>query len=158
MRIAELIDRATRLRSEDKVFTYNELSGDDMSLEDLASLWIQSQEWATAARAVEKAIGEELAGLLGDSVTASSVTASGHLVWLGVSSKEECVDTAGFFGWLEENPSEISKAFNANTARKGSLPPAVRSTFFEKTQVGEPKMQAAPLEVLEMARQKKANA
>jgi len=74
--------------------------------------------------------------------------ASGYLIWFGVSTKEECVDPDGFFSWLRENPDEVSKAFNPNTARKGSIPPAVRGTFFEKTLYGEPKMQSVPVEVL----------
>ena len=107
-RLAELIDKATRLRSEDKQFSYNELSGDDLELQELAELWVTATEWATAARAVKDAIGEELVRVLGDS--SRNVTASGQLIWLGVSSKEECIDPEGFIGWLEENPSELTEA------------------------------------------------
>jgi len=146
MRIHELVDKATRLRSEDKTFSYNELSGDDLELQELAELWVTATEWATAARAVKDAIGEELVRVLGDS--SRNVTASGQLIWLGVSTKEECVDPEGFNAWLYDNPAEIERVFNPNTARKGSLPPAVRDSFFEKVQYGEPKMQSVPVEVL----------
>jgi hypothetical protein len=145
-RIADLLDKATRLRSETKAFTYNELVPDDIGTQELAELWVTSQEWVTAARAVEAVVATELAARFSESH--SNVEASGYLVWLGVRKVEECVDPVGFITWLEENPSEIGKAFNPNTARKGSLPPAVRDTFFEKRRVGEPRMQAVPVEML----------
>jgi len=148
MKIGDYVDKATRLRSESADFTYDDLISDNLTVDELAGLWISAQEWATAARQVEKIIGAKLGELLGESKTASNVQASGYLIWFGVSTKEECVDPDGFFSWLRENPDEVSKAFNPNTARKGSIPPAVRGTFFEKTLYGEPKMQSVPVEVL----------
>jgi hypothetical protein len=69
-------------------------------------------------------------------------------------TRERCVDTAGFTSWATENPKQLIAAVNANNVKFGSLPPAVRDTFFEKETVVKPdaveKPLAIPLDVLEV--------
>ncbi len=125
-------------------------------LEDLAGLWVLASAWKTAANQVEKIIGVELVKRLdGGSVTVGDLrvfTTVGYI-------KETCVDTHGFLGWLEANPGHAVRVINPNSVKKGSLPPAVRDTFFEKTRIrkpdSEPHPTAVPIQVLEDNRMKK---
>jgi hypothetical protein len=152
-----VVDRVVRLRGEaDPEVSFGVLVGEDLELEELAALWLSLTEHRLAAAAAEKAVGEELARRL--AAGSRGVEASGSWIYYGSSKREVCVDPVAFFDWLAKHPELLAKTFNANTARKGSIPPAVRDTFFEKVDSIEPRLTSVPVEVLETNRIRKAPA
>lgn len=135
---------AWNLQAEGDV-AYSDLF-DHADEETLARLWMVADEYRKVAGLVARVIGDEF-------VARSKPTeVDGFLVVPSeYRTDERCVDHEGFFGWLSENPDQTAKLFNANYARKGSMPQAVRETFFEKVKKKRPEIvpQAIPTEVLE---------
>lgn len=157
---AALTDKAMRLRAENKErITFEQLVGETLDVKEVASLWLALVEWKTSAGVVEKAIADRLAVLLAE--RGSGLDVDGHAVFLTKGTKREtCIDEAGFFDWLHSNPDALYRILNPNAVKKGSLPPAVRETFFEQTIEVKPDFVPAPasvpLEVLEDIKQKRA--
>ena len=144
MDTGDLVERAVRLRTESKTLTFNELGLEVDDPQSLAEVWLSLKEWITAGNQVASLMGVELASML----PGAPVEAFGHLVYYGQRSVEKCIDPQGFHAWLRDNPDVVEAAFNPDSARKGSIPRAVRETFFEKSKKGEAVVQAVPLEVL----------
>ncbi len=148
--IKGLTDLVMHLRMEEGDIRFADLDVETDDLEGLADLWVLASEWKTAANRLEKIIGAELVRQLDGGV----VDVGDLRVFTKIGyTKETCVDTQGFLGWLEANPGHAVRAINPNSVKKGSLPPAVRDTFFEKERVvkpdSEPVPVAVPREVLE---------
>ncbi len=148
--IKGLTDLVMHLRMEEGDIGFADLDVETDDVEGLADLWVLASEWTTAANRVEKIIGAELVRQLdGGAVDVGDLRVFAKLGY----TKETCVDTQGFLGWLEANPGHAVRVINPNSVRKGSLPPAVRDTFFEKERVvkpdSEPMPVAVPREVLE---------
>lgn len=157
MNPADITDKAMRLKAEGIDPTYNDLVGEDLELDQLADLWLSCTSWKAAANLVDKVIGEKLAGIL--SAESRGVEVSGHFVMAISGTKwEKCIDPEGFWTVLLRDPDRISRYFNPNDARKGSLPPEVRDTFFEKGETPKPEAAprpaAIPVQVLETRRNK----
>jgi hypothetical protein len=152
----ELVREAHRLAHHIKAegdLTFEDLFPDDTSPDDVAQLYSVADEWRKTAELVSKLVAAHLEPIL----VGKSLEVGGILFWRGESRREVCVDADGFWRWVDTlESSEIRKLFNENTARKGALPPAARETFYEKQSHGEVKLQSAPIEVIEQARQKRA--
>jgi hypothetical protein len=154
-----LISKAVRLRAETKQpLSYGELVGENLDDETVMNLHLLLDEWQTALNAVVRAVGDEVVKRL--DARGRPMEVSGYLLTTKTGyTRERCVDQAGFFSWLLENPSQGLAAVNPNSLRFGSLPPAVRDTFFEKENVVKPDVQpkpaAIPVEVIEQNRQRK---
>ncbi len=154
----EATDLVMRLRVEEGDIVLSDVVDvdDPESPDDLADLWLLASEWKTAANLLEKTIGQALVKVLdGGGVTVGDLrvfTTKGY-------TKETCVDIHGFLGWLEANPGHAVRVINPNTVKKGSLPEAVRDTFFHKEKVvkpdSEPVPTAVPVDVLEQNKIKK---
>lgn len=149
-----------RLRAESKeTITFEQLVGEDVDIDGVASMWLAQTEWKTSASAVEKAIADHLAGLLTE--RGHGLEVNDHVVFLTKGTKRErCIDVAGFFEWLRGNPDLLDRILNPNAVNKGSLPAAARSTFFEQTLETKPDFVPAPttvpVDVLEDNKQRKA--
>lgn len=149
----EAIDTARLLRPEGDV-SFGDLF-DDMSHEDKARLVLAADDFAAVWSLVRKVID---AAWVESYHSHGSVEVDGFRVWAKKTrTDEKCVDEEGFFGWLaSEDPQMVSQLFNANYARKGSLPAAARSTFFEKRAVEKPETATTvPVDVLDLADAKK---
>lgn len=143
--LADWVKWVVHANREDGDITLEQLTGDQFDREELAALYLEAQTFATAAGKVREAVASALLEKLDKPVRVDDK----YLVWAGQKQREVCVDVDGFSEWLEGNPSLAFRIFNPNTVKKGSLPEAVRSTFFEKQKYGIVEVQAAPLEVLE---------
>lgn len=153
--LAAITKKTYDLRGEGEI-EFSDLIEEEVSTEDLAELWLLFDEWKTAANQAEKILNAELAERMDQED--SMFTFGDWQVFRGWKSQsEKCVDPEGFFEWLAERPHQTAKLFNANSARKGSLPSAVRDTFFEKKRQPKAEKQAvaAPVQVLEDQRQKR---
>jgi hypothetical protein len=72
------------------------------------------------------------------------------------TTSEKCMDSQAFINWLviaaQSDPNLLGRLINPNSVRKGSLPPEVRDTFFEKSTTTKPdavrQASAIPVEVL----------
>lgn len=135
MNPAFLVDKAIRLRAESKVpLTYGELIGEELSDEEVMNLHLSFDEWETAANAVKKALDDEVVRRI--DARGKPMEVSGYLITTKVGyTRERCHDTAGFLSWLIQYPEQGLAAVNPNNLRFGSLPPAVRDTFFERSDV-----------------------
>lgn len=155
VRIDALVDKARRLRAEVKEpLTYGQLIGEELDDEEVMNLHLSLDDFQTATNAVVKAVGDEVVKRV-EANGAREV--SGYFITTKVGyTRERCHDTAGFLSWLMQNPDQGLAAVNPNNLRFGSLPPAVRGTFFEKEDVVKPDVQpkpvAIPVEVLERNR------
>jgi hypothetical protein len=153
-----LVDKAVRLRAESKVpLAYNELVGEYLSDVQIAELWLILDEYQTAVNAVVAAVGDKWVEVW-EGRGNRGLEVDGYLIGAKKGyTRERCTDQAGFFSWLLENPSQGLAAVNPNSVRFGSLPPAVRDTFFEKEDVVKPdavaKPVAIPVEVIERNRE-----
>ncbi len=150
--IKGLTDLVMHLRLEEGGINFDDLDV-ETDLEGLADLWVLASAWKTAANRVEKIIGTELVRQLdGGAVDVGDLRVFAKLGY----TKETCIDTQGFLGWLEANPGHAVRVINPNNVKKGSLPPGVRDTFFEKERVvkpdSEPVPVAVPREVLDKAK------
>jgi hypothetical protein len=139
---------ASRLFSRAEEAFFADYFGDDLTDEELARLWLVADEWRKTVDGLVKLVADEWVS---------------RGVWVDVDgfkvgfkkgyTRERCVDTAGFTSWATENPKQLIAAVNPNNVKFGSLPPAVRDTFFEKELVLKPdaveKPVAIPVEVLE---------
>ena len=149
----DVVERCVRLRNETKELVYNDLVGEELSDEDVARLWLSIDSYQTSVNAAVKAVGDEWVRRY-QARGNYAIELDGFLVTTKLgTTREVCVDTAGFNAWLAQNPELVEAAFNPNSARMGSLPPAVRSTFFERTTSVKPDAVpypvAIPLEVIE---------
>lgn len=129
---AELTRMVLALRREEGSLTLSDLTDDTLSVEELGNVWLYAQAWKQAATDLEalfnRAVVETLDGgsvLVGDWLI---VTKAGY-------TRERCLDPAAFTDWLIEHPEIVRDVVNPNSIRFGSLPPAVRDTWFEKEQV-----------------------
>lgn len=153
---AFLIDKASRLRAETKEpLSYGELVGDELDDEEVMNLHLSLDEWQTALNAVVKAVGDEVVRRI--DARGKPMEVSGYLITTKVGyTRERCHDTAGFLSWLIQYPEQGLAAVNPNNLRFGSLPPAVRQTFFSKEDVvrpdAAPKPVSIPVEVIERNR------
>ncbi len=148
--IKGLTDLVMHLRLEEGDIRFADLDVETDDVEGLADLWVLASAWKTAANRVEKIIGTELVRQLdGGAVDVGDLRVFTRIGY----TKETCIDTQGFLGWLEANPGHAVRVINPNNVKKGSLPPAVRDTFFEKERVvkpdSEPVPVAVPREILE---------
>lgn len=142
---------AAHVNREDGNLTFDQLTGEEFTTEELARLYVEAEAWATAAGKVKAAIAQALIA-----VVEEPVEVDGWLVWKGESKKEVCIDPEGFGEWLGRNPTLVGRLFNPNVARMGALPPAVRDTFYEKQTYGRVEVQAAPLQVIEDAKRRRS--
>lgn len=156
--LAAITKKTYDLRAEGEI-EFSDLIEEDVSTEELAELWLLFDEWKTAANQAEKILNAELAERMDREDV--MFTFGDWQVFRGWKSKsEKCIDTEGFFGWLatQEDPVDtVERIVNPNNVRFGSLPPAVRDTFFKKSRPPKAEKQAvaAPVQVLEDNRQKK---
>lgn len=127
---------------------------DEMTDEDLARLWLIADEWRLSVNRLCDLIGQRWVeawrarGRRGLEVDGFLMTTKKG------STTEKCVDSDGFWDWMAGQSDEmVRKLFNENSARKGSLPEAARTTFFKKEQTEKPdavrQVSAIPVEVLE---------
>jgi hypothetical protein len=152
----EAIREAHRLAHHIKAegdLIFEDLFPDDTLPEDVAQLYMVADEWRRTADLVAKLVAARLEPILVN----ESLEVGGTLFWRGESKREVCIDADGFWQWVSTLEIDgIRKLFNENSARKGALSPAARDSFYEKQTVGEVKLQQAPIEVIEMARQRRA--
>jgi hypothetical protein len=139
---------ASKLFSRAEEAFFADFFAEDLTDEQLARLWLVADEWRKTVDGLAKLIADEW-------------VARG--VWVEVDgfkvghkkgyTRERCIDTAGFTSWAMANPDQLVSAVNPNNVRFGSLPAAVRDTFFEKETVMKPdaieQPVAIPLDVLE---------
>jgi hypothetical protein len=122
-------------------------------------LWLILDEYQTAVNAVVKSVGDkwvEVWTARGE----KGLEVDGYWVATELGTKwEKCVNTSGFLSWLADNPQMVHVVLNPNEVKKGSLPPAVRDTFFESGRTVKPhherKPVSVPFEVIEDNRRKK---
>lgn len=155
MSLYTLIDRIAVLRVEQGDIDYSTVVHDDLDDENMLRLWLQATQLQTDVNVLVRALEAEAVRRL----DGKSKEVDGFVVYPKKGyTKEECVDPDGFLDWLSQHPEQVGRVLNPNQVKKGSLPAAVRSTFFEKTEVVKPdaKPQAVPVEVLEQNRQRKA--
>ncbi|GEM_PF-5865079 len=72
----------------------------------------------------------------------------GETVWRRQRRKvERCIDPDGFFAWVRSDDGRklVDRIINPNTVRRGSLPAAVRDTFFD-VEWAAPTVTAMPLD------------
>jgi hypothetical protein len=150
----DLVREATRIahhaKSEELLF--DDLFPDDATTEDVANLYLAAEEWRKTADLVAKVVASRLEPL----VRNRAIETGGALIWYGETKKETCIDRDGFWKWAATvETDQLRKVFNEGDARKGSLPPSVRDTFFEKTPDGRVRLQYAPIEAIELAKQRR---
>jgi hypothetical protein len=140
-----------RIRGEEGEISFADLfPSDEFSDEDVARLWLVAEEWRRAVETMARVVSNEWTQRWEKS---GSIEVDGFLVTTkkGYVS-EKCTDEEGFWTVLMERPEALPKYFNANQARKGSLPPEVRDTFFEKETIVKPdavrQASAIPVEML----------
>lgn len=152
---------AYHLRGEEGDITVEDLDYiADFETEALAELWLACDEYKTTVNQVERLLNDELAERM--EKEGSSFTVGDWQIFRGYkSTSEKCIDSEGFLNWMileaQEDPRLLHRLLNPNNVRKGSLPPAVRETFFEKSRPPKTEKQAvaAPVQVLEDNRKKK---
>ena len=140
---ADLTARVMALGREEGELDFDQAVDLDLSIEELASLWLLTQSYRAAASRLEKIVRDELGKRLD-----GTVEVAGQLIYVKPKTRERCIDVESFMAWLAQNPDMISAVVNPNTVRKGSLPPVARETFFEKEKYGEPVAQAIPVELI----------
>ena len=149
----EASDTAWTLRSEPLEF--DDLFP-DMSDEDAARLWLVIDEWSKTVSMVRSIVGDEWVSRC-DS-RGGGLTIDGFYVGSKKGyTAETCVDADGFLNWLviasQTDTGLLRRVLNPNQVRKGSLPPAVRETFFEKEHREKPdtvpKPTVIPVDVLD---------
>ena len=150
--VREATGHAFHLRGEEGAIDFANLFDDTWTTEDLAALYLMADEYRKAAAVVHRAVGEHLLPLLEKGVTVGDT-----LVWRGEKTTERCVDPPGFWHWLsvQDDPNLVEKVFNPDYARKGAIPPAARTTFFEKEKSGKVEVNAVPVQVLEDAKRRR---
>jgi hypothetical protein len=148
----DVVERCVRLRNETTTLDYNDLVGEDLTDEDVARLWLSIDSYQASVNAAVKAVGDEWVRRY----TARgnhAIELDGFLVTTKKGyTRERCIDPEQFLAWLAENPETVPAILNPNSIKFGSLPPAVRQTFFSKEDVihpdAQPKPAAIPIEVL----------
>ena len=130
----------------DDIATHLELvDGDDETMvHQLIDLEAKLAAYAATVRALRTWTQGQAARLLGE----KGAVRVGDTVWRYTARTEErCADPDGFFAWLRSPDGQkvVDRIWNPNTVKKGSLPEAVRDTFFVKER-GEAKLQAVPVE------------
>ena len=128
---------------EDGAVDLEQLTGENFTVEELARLYVEAGAWATAAGKVKEAIGKALLAVVDE-----PVEVDGWLVWKTEKKRTVCIDPEGFSDWLGKHPELIGKVINPTYIKVGSLPPAVRDTFYETELLGKVEMKAASLQVL----------
>lgn len=156
---AALVDKYARLKAEGITPTYAELVGEYLADDELAGLWLEVDAYKTNTNQVAEIVGAHWVEVW-EGRGNKGLEVDGYLIGAKKGyTRERCTDQAGFFSWLLANPSQGLAAVNPNSLRFGSLPPAVRDTFFEKEDVvkpdAQPKPAAIPVEVIEQNRQRK---
>ena len=142
MQVAELVENVARLRPLREEINWGDV-GDPLSDEELAELWVLLLEYRAAVSQAEGILRSELNRL------ENPVEVLGQLVYRGEGKREKCMDSWAFCEWLSgQNQEMIFRVLNPDTVRKGSLPPAVRDTFFEKVPDGKLDVRAVPVEML----------
>ena len=155
----DVVERCVRLRNETKTLVYNDLVGEDLSDEDVARLWLSIDSYQTSVNAAVKAVGDEWVRRYA-ARNCQAIEVDGYLLVTRKGYvKESCTDVGGFLSWLSSHPESIVSVVSPNSVKFGSLPPAVRDTFFVKEDVVKPdaveKPAAIPLEILEQNRARK---
>lgn len=144
-----VVDRLQRLKAEEPGPTYSELVGEDLSDLEVAELWLVLDAYATAAKQAAQMIGGEWVQRYAET---GAVEVYGLLVYATDSTKwERCTDPDGFWKAAKRYGfAQVSRWFNPNEAKMGSLPQAIRDTFFEKGRNKKPEASPAsiPLEML----------
>lgn len=150
-RIRQAADIAFKTRGEELFF--DDLVPDYYSDEDLARLYLVADEFRKAVDRVADIVGQEWVQRWRDR-DRKGVEVDGFLVTTKKGyTAEKCIDSEGFWEWMNTQPATmVAAVFNENQARKGSLPPEARDTFFEKTYVIKPdsirQPSAIPVEML----------
>ena len=142
----ELVVEASKLHSRGEEAFFDDYFPDDLSDTELARLWLVADEWRKTVTDLVKLIADEWCK------RGVWVEVDGFRVGAKDSyTRERCIDTEGFTAWALEHPSQLIAAVNPNNVRKGSLPPTVRETFFEKESVAKPDATPAaiPTDVLD---------
>lgn len=147
MSLFEDVVEASRLFSRAEESFFDDYFPADLTDEELARLWLVADEWRKSVTGLVKLIADEWVE------RGAWVEVDGFKVGHKKGyTRERCIDSAGFTTWALENPDQLIAAVNPNNVRFGSLPPAVRDTFFEKETVVKPdaveQPVAIPLEVL----------
>lgn len=155
----DVVDRVARLRNETTTLFWNDIVGEELTDEEVARLWLSISAYQTAVNAAVKVVGDEWVRRFQDR-NCTAIEVDGFLVVTKKGyTKESCIDSDGFLSWLAQNPGMVPAVVAPNSVKFGSLPPAVRQTFFSKEDVVKPdtveKPAAIPLDVLEQIKAKK---
>lgn len=148
MRPADVVDRLTRLKAESGDVRYGDLIGEDLDDVDVAELWLLMDAYKTAANQAARIVGDEWVKRYAES---GAIEIGEWLVYVKHHrTDEKCSDPGSFLSWLAKHPDQIVAVVSPNSVKKGSLPPAVRDTFFEKVKVELPEAQPSsiPLEMI----------
>lgn len=161
MNLAQLTSIVLLLRGEEGDIRFDDVVQEPITTEALADVWLQADEWKTAANQLERILNDELARRL-DSEDKSTYEVGEYLVFRGYrSTSEKCVNEDGFWNATlieaQSDPEYIRKIFNPNTVRKSAIRPSHRDTFFVKEAPPKAEKQAvyAPLSKIEEAKQKR---
>lgn len=142
MLVTEVVENVARLRPLGEEITWGDV-GDELTDIELAELWLLICEYRTAVTTAERIIRDALFRL------EAPVEVMGQRIYQSEGKVEKCIDSPGFCDWLSgQDASMIFRVLNPDYVRKGSLPPAVRDTFFEKRPDGKLDVRSIPLEVL----------
>ena len=130
----------------DDIATHLELAdgGDEVRLHQLIDLEAKLAAYAATVRALRTWTQGQAARLLGE----KGAVRVGDTVWRYTArTVETCVDPDGFFGWLRspDGQTVLDRILNPNMVKKGSLPEAVRDTFFVREE-GPARLVSMPVE------------
>lgn len=153
----QVVSRAIRLRAEQAAsesIGYEELVGEDLTLEQVAELLVVIGEVATAAYKAKAAIAAHLASQF-ETEGRTSIEVAGMLVLFKPKRTLRVKDPDGFWEYMRANPELLDPAFNPNNIRKTGIPESVFDTFFEYEVGHTPEITEVPMWVIEDNKRRK---
>jgi hypothetical protein len=104
---------------------------EEWSITDLIAATSAVRQLKQAAQVVQKTIDHQIASAIG---LGGGARYGDTVYQFTRTSTERAIDGDAFMDYLEDNPSVMRAAVNPNYVKKGSLPTAVRETFFQRQQ------------------------
>jgi hypothetical protein len=146
-RILDTITAYDRLKVEGEKVTAADLDLETEVVDEAITLHRTATRLRKALAAIESALGEQLADVLGDG---GAVRYGDTIYRYAKGWKETVVDPETFWATVRmfdgKGDLRIEDLFNPDTVRKGALPDAIRDTAFVKTRDLEPTLKAVPID------------
>jgi hypothetical protein len=146
-RILDTLTAYDHLKVEGEKVTAADLDLDTEVVDDAITLHRTATRLRKALTAIESALGEQLAGALGD----GGAVRYGDTVYRYARGWKETVnDVPAFWSMVRtfdgKGDLRIEDLFNPNTVRKSPLPDAIRDTAFTRIRDDEPTLKAVPVD------------